>query len=85
MRSETYDAAVGFASGRKKSLSAGRLIVAKLNAELNAIVREPEMVKRLSAEAAEPVITTVEAFGKLIVNDLAKWARIAKEAGIRAE
>lgn len=60
-------------------------IVNKLNGEINAILREPEMAKRLSAEAAEPVITTPEAFGKLIVNDLAKWGRIAKQAGIRAE
>ena len=60
-------------------------IVNKLNGEINAILREPEMAKRLTAEAAEPVITTPEAFGKLIVSDIAKWGRIAKEAGIRAE
>jgi tripartite-type tricarboxylate transporter receptor subunit TctC len=59
--------------------------VTKLNGEINAILREPEMAKRIAAEAAEPVITTPEAFGKLIVNDLAKWSRIAKQAGIRAE
>jgi tripartite-type tricarboxylate transporter receptor subunit TctC len=60
-------------------------IVTKLNAEINAILREPEMAKRLTAEAAEPVIDTPEAFGKLIVNDLGKWSRIAKQANIRAE
>jgi tripartite-type tricarboxylate transporter receptor subunit TctC len=60
-------------------------IVNKLNGELNAILREPEMAKRLSAEAAEPVISTPEAFGKLIVTDIVKWGRTAKEAGIRVE
>jgi tripartite-type tricarboxylate transporter receptor subunit TctC len=60
-------------------------IVNTLNAEINAILREPEMAKRLSAEAAEPVIGTPEAFGELVVNDIAKWGRIAKQAGIRAE
>lgn len=60
-------------------------IVNTLNAEINAILREPEMAKRLSAEAAEPVIGTPEAFGELIVTDVAKWGRIAKQAGIRAE
>ena len=60
-------------------------IVSKLNSTINAILREPEMANRLSAEAAEPVITTPEVFGALIVNDLAKWSRIAKQAGIRAE
>ena len=43
------------------------------------------MAKRLSAEAAEPVSTTAEAFGKLIAKDFEKWSRIAKQAGIRPE
>jgi tripartite-type tricarboxylate transporter receptor subunit TctC len=60
-------------------------IVNKLNGELNVILREPEMAKRLTAEAAEPLISTPEAFGKLVVDDIAKWGRIAKESGIRAE
>jgi tripartite-type tricarboxylate transporter receptor subunit TctC len=60
-------------------------IVTRLNTEISAILREPEMAKRLSAEAAEPTLGTPEAFGKLIVNDLAKWSRIAKQTGIRAE
>ncbi len=60
-------------------------VVTRLNTEINTIVNEPEMAKRLSAEAAEPVVSTPEAFGKLIVNDLAKWSRVAKQAGIRAE
>jgi tripartite-type tricarboxylate transporter receptor subunit TctC len=60
-------------------------IVTRLNNEINAVLKDPEMVKRLTAEAAEPVIGSPEAFGKLISNDLGKWSRIAKEAGIRAE
>jgi tripartite-type tricarboxylate transporter receptor subunit TctC len=60
-------------------------IVNKLNGELNAILREPEMAKRLTSEAAEPVVGTPEAFGKLIVSDIAKWGHIAKQANIRAE
>ena len=60
-------------------------IVTKLNSEINAILREPEMAKRLSAEAAEPVINTPSAFGTQIVNDIALWARVAKQTGIRSE
>jgi tripartite-type tricarboxylate transporter receptor subunit TctC len=60
-------------------------IVNKLNGEINAILREPEMAKRLSNEAAAPVTGTPEAFGKLVVNDIAKWGRVAREANIRAE
>ncbi len=60
-------------------------VVMKLNGEINAILREPDMTKRLSAEAAEAVTATPQAFGDLILSDLAKWSRIAKQAGIRAE
>jgi len=60
-------------------------IVMKLNTTIGDILREPEMAKRLSAEAAEPIIETPAAFGKLIANDIVKWARIAKQAGIRVE
>ena len=60
-------------------------IVTKLNSELNAILRDPEMAKRLSAEAAEPVIDTPAAFGTQIANDIALWSRVAKQTGIKAE
>jgi tripartite-type tricarboxylate transporter receptor subunit TctC len=60
-------------------------IVNKLNGELNAILREPEMAKRLTAEAAEPATTTPEVFGKLIVSEIEKWSHVAKQAGIRGE
>ena len=60
-------------------------IVTRLNAEIGAILRDPDMAKRLVAEAAEPIIATPEAFGSLIVNDIGKWARIARQAGIRTE
>lgn len=60
-------------------------IVAKLNSEINAILREPEMAKRLSAEAAEPVIATPSAFRTHIVSDIALWTRVAKQTGIKSE
>jgi tripartite-type tricarboxylate transporter receptor subunit TctC len=60
-------------------------IVMKLNAEINAVLRDPEAAKRLAAEGAEAVTETPEAFGKLIATELAKWSRIAKQANIRAQ
>jgi tripartite-type tricarboxylate transporter receptor subunit TctC len=60
-------------------------IIAKLNTEINAVLRDPETAKRLAAEGAEPVTDTPEAFGKLIAAELVKWERIARQARIRAE
>ena len=60
-------------------------IVAKLNAGINSVMRDPEAVKRLESEATEPVTDTPESFARLIESELVKWKRIASEAGIRAD
>ena len=59
-------------------------ILTKLNTEIGVILRDPESAKRLAAEAAEPASAPPAAFGKIIATDIAKWNRIAKEAGITA-
>ena len=60
-------------------------LVARLNADIGFVLRDPDSAKRLAAEAAEPVIASPEAFGKIIATDIAKWSRIARAAGIRAQ
>lgn len=58
-------------------------IVTKLNTEIGAILRDPQAVKRLEAEAAEVVISSPEAFGKLMADEVAKWIKVSNAAGIR--
>ena len=57
-------------------------IVNKLNADLSTIVREPDTVKWLISQAADPLTATPGAFAKMIEADLAKWSKVAKEAGL---
>jgi tripartite-type tricarboxylate transporter receptor subunit TctC len=59
-------------------------IVSKLNTEISAILRDPQAVKRLEAEAAEVVISSPEAFGKLMADEVAKWIKVSNAAGIKA-
>ncbi len=59
-----------------------RDIVNKINAEISAIVREPETIKWFTSQAADPLTATPEAFSKMIAADIAKWNKVAKEAGI---
>ena len=59
-------------------------IVSKLNSEISAILRDPQMVKRLQAEAAEVVITSPESFGKFVSDEVAKWIKVSLAAGIKA-
>jgi len=60
-------------------------IVAKLNTELAAILRDPQMMKRLEAEAAEVVLTSPEGFGKFLSDEVAKWIKVANAAGIKGQ
>jgi len=58
-------------------------IVNKLNSEIGAILREPQTTKRLEADAAEAVIVSPEAFGKMIADEVAKWIKVGGAAGIK--
>lgn len=61
-------------------------IVARLNTEINRIVLDPVIAKeRLEPIGLEPVGTTPERFGEVLRDELVKWARVAKEAGIKPE
>jgi len=62
-----------------------RPIVNQLNREIGTILKDPDAVKRLQNEAAVPVVGSPEAFQKIILNDLRKWTRVAKETGIKVE
>jgi tripartite-type tricarboxylate transporter receptor subunit TctC len=43
------------------------------------------MRERLATAALEPAPNTPEQFRKLIAEELQRWARVMKEAGIRQE
>ena len=60
-------------------------IVRRLHTESNAVVKSDETRKRFDAEGAQALSMSAEAFGKLIVAETAKWARVIKEAGIKPE
>jgi tripartite-type tricarboxylate transporter receptor subunit TctC len=60
-------------------------IVARMQREIEKIVNLPEIQERLSASGAEPVASTPEQFGAIVRADMAKWARVIREAGIQQE
>jgi tripartite-type tricarboxylate transporter receptor subunit TctC len=60
-------------------------IVDKLNRALDQIVHEPDIREKLLAQGSEGVGGTAEALGKTIDVELVKWAKLAKEANIRAD
>jgi tripartite-type tricarboxylate transporter receptor subunit TctC len=60
-------------------------IVSRVHKELGAIAQSPEMQKRFEAEAVEAVQMSTPEFTQYIERETVKWARVVKEAGIKAE
>lgn len=60
-------------------------IIRKLHAEVVRILNLPEMRARLAADAVEPIGNSPEEFAAVIKADVAKWAKVVKEAGMKAE
>ena len=62
-----------------------RELVAKLNAEVNAVLAEPDMKKRLVELGGDPLIETPEAFGDMIKAETDKWKKVVEFAGLKVE
>src|SRR3954451_22815057 len=62
-----------------------RPIVERLNRGLGQILDSKEIVERLQAQGAEPMPGRPSAFAAFMREEMAKWAPVVKQAGVRAE
>jgi tripartite-type tricarboxylate transporter receptor subunit TctC len=62
-----------------------RGIIERLNQALNAVVADPEVKAQLLAQGAEGVGGTPERLGQAVARELPKWAKLAKDANIKAD
>jgi tripartite-type tricarboxylate transporter receptor subunit TctC len=62
-----------------------RDIITRLNSEVSRALREPDARERLYSIGAEPMNNTPEEFAAYINAEMAKWSKVIKAAGIRAE
>jgi len=62
-----------------------REIIMKLNTEVARSLREPDARERLYSIGAEPMNNTPEEFAAYINAEMAKWSKVVKTAGIRAD
>jgi tripartite-type tricarboxylate transporter receptor subunit TctC len=60
-------------------------VIQRLNQETAAILKSPEIEKRLRGEGAEPVLKSPEELGKYVLAEMDKWVKLAKAAGIKGE
>jgi tripartite-type tricarboxylate transporter receptor subunit TctC len=63
-----------------------RPIIDRLNAEINKVVRDPQVVKeRLNTVGLEAVGSTPEQLLETMKSELAMYTRVAREANIKPE
>ena len=60
-------------------------IVTRLNREINAILKQPDVVDQLTREGTLPNPDTPEQFTAYIKADIEKWTKVVRSAGIKAE
>jgi tripartite-type tricarboxylate transporter receptor subunit TctC len=62
-----------------------RTIVNRLNAELRNVLAEQETQARFAAIGIEPTAGAADEFAALIHNEIAKWSKVVRAAGIKPE
>ena len=75
-----YEASALFGMGAPKNTP--KEIIAKLNTEINAILAEPDMKKRLIELGGDPLIQTPEKFGADIAAETDKWKKVVEDSGL---
>ena len=62
-----------------------RAIVDRLNAEINRMVRQPEVQERFQSAGLVPIGGTPAALGEYLRSEIARWTKVVKEAGIKID
>jgi tripartite-type tricarboxylate transporter receptor subunit TctC len=58
-------------------------IIQKLNAGLNAVLREPDIIARMKSLNVDTRANTPEEFRAFVAAETEKWGKVVKEAGIK--
>lgn len=62
-----------------------RAIIARINADANKALQEAETRQRFASAGVEPAGGSVEEFSRYLSAEIDKWAKVIREAGIRAD
>lgn len=62
-----------------------RDLVNRVNSEIAAAVKRAEVTRQLVDRGYQPTFSTPAQFGEFIAAEVAKWTRVVKQAGIRAQ
>jgi len=60
-------------------------ILTRLHQEFVTIIKQPEIQQRILSEGADPIGSSPEEFRKFMLADLAKWEKVVKQSGAKAD
>jgi tripartite-type tricarboxylate transporter receptor subunit TctC len=78
-----YEAAISY--GIFLPAGAAPPLVDRLHAAVDSTIRSPEIAQKFLELGADPQFGTPAQFAAYVADDYAKWARLAKEAGLKIE
>lgn len=62
-----------------------RATVERINTDVNRVLKQPQMRERLSGLGLEPVGGSAADFSAYFKSEIARWAKVSSEAGVRIE
>ena len=60
-------------------------IIGRLNTDINKILQQPDMLRLMADNGAEPGVGPQERLGNLVKTEIAKWGAVVKAANIKIE
>lgn len=60
-------------------------VIARLNAEVNKALQDPDLLQRFAATGSEPMGGTSEQYGSYLRSEVVRWAKVVKDAGVKID
>jgi len=60
-------------------------VIERINAEMNKVLRSPDVVEKFAAQGIEAAGGTVQQFTAIVKADYERWGKAAKESGVKIE
>lgn len=76
---------VGAWQGLMAPAGTPRSVIDRLNSEMVAALRSPEIKAKLAAQGAEPLGSTPDEYAAYLKEELARWAEVVKATGVTIE
>ena len=62
-----------------------RILVERINADVNRVLKQPQVRERLNGLGLEPMGGTAVDFSTYYRSEIARWAKVSKQAGVKIE